>query len=121
MRVLLLLPYSPAPPTFGGALRCYHILSHLARHHDVTVLTYGRAEVAGSLADAVGLPRDRVRVVPLPWMRKRRRLAQLYAVSTAHSFFHLLVRSRLMQRAIDCVLSEDDFDLVQTEFTPMGS
>ena len=122
LRVLALLPYSPIPPTFGGALRNYHILRHLVRHHDVSVLTYGTSQVAGSVATALGLHRDRVRVVPMQWIRKYRRLAQLYALSTGHSFYHLVVsRSRPMQRALDEALSEDDFDLVQTEFTPMGS
>ena len=122
MRVLLLLPYSPIPPTFGGALRNYHLLKHLVRRHDVTVLTYGTPEVASSLAAALPLPRDRIRVVPMQWTRRHRRLAQLYALSTGHSFFHLLVRrSRRMQEALDELLSEHDFDLVQTEFTPMGS
>ena len=52
MRILLLLPYSPIPPTFGGALRNYHLLKHLAQHHDVTVLTYGTPEVADSITGA---------------------------------------------------------------------
>ena len=121
MRILLLLPYSPIPPTFGGALRNYHLLKHLARHHDVTVLTYGTPEVADSIAAEFALRRGRVRAVPKQWMRGRWRLGQLYAVSTGHSFFHLIIgRSRRMQEAIDEVLSEEAFDIVQTEFTPMG-
>src|SRR2546427_9969894 len=114
MRILLLLPYSPIPPTFGGALRNYHLLKHLARHHDVTVLTYGTPEVADSIAAEFSLRRGRVRAVPKQWMRGRWRLGQLYAVSTGHSFFHLIIgRSRRMQEAIDEVLSEEAFDIVQ--------
>jgi len=122
VRVLAVLPYSPFPPTFGGALRSYHVLKHLARHHDLSVLTYGHPEAASSLAAALSLRRDRIRVVPTQWFRRYRRIGQLYALSTGHSFFHLMVRrSRQMQQALDEVLSEHDFDLVQTEFTPMGS
>jgi len=45
----------------------------------------------------------------------------MYAMATPYSFFHLMIgRSGRMQEAIDEVLAAGEFDIVQTEFTPMG-
>jgi len=121
MRILHLIPYSPIPPTFGGALRNYHLLKHMAANHDVTVLLFGTPEDADSVAEGFHLPGDRVRVVRKSWIRTRWRLGQMYAMATPYSFFHLMIgRSGRMQEAIDEVLAAGEFDIVQTEFTPMG-
>ena len=121
MRILHLFPYSPIPPTFGGALRNYHLLKHMAAKHDVSVLLYGTSEDADSIAEGFHLPGERIRIVRRTWIRNHWRLGQMYAMSTPHSFFHLMIgRSGRMQEAIDEVLAAGEFDIVQTEFTPMG-
>lgn len=121
MKILHVLPYSPIPPTFGGAIRIYHMLTNLARHHEVTVLTFGSAEDYTNLSECFNSHLKAVHTIPNPWTRKHRRLAQFYALWTDHSFFHLLGSSKEMQREIDQLLSENEYDIVQSEFPSMGS
>lgn len=120
MNVLHLMPYSPIPPHFGGALRVYHLLQGLVRSHEVTVVSYGTPEDARRLTDEFGGRLKDVYMLPRPWPARHRRIGQFRALWTSHSFFSDLLRSDAMQRTISTLLDRSEFDVVQSEFYMMG-
>jgi glycosyltransferase involved in cell wall biosynthesis len=60
MRILVLSPDLPFPPTGGGFLRTYHLLRMLAREHDLTLVTFNSDEASER-------PPFPIRVVEVPW------------------------------------------------------
>lgn len=121
MKILNVMPYSPVPPDFGGALREYHLLQSLVREHEVTVLTFGDEKQYRQFDAAFGDRVEEIHMVPLPFTYRIRRLVQAWSFFTPHSFFYNQVRSREMQRRIDDLLGTGRFDAVHCEFTVMGS
>jgi polysaccharide biosynthesis protein PslH len=120
MKVLFLMPYTPIPSHSGGALRMYHLLKHLANHHEVTVLTFGTPEDRELLLQAFPGRLRNVTMLNGSWVRKYRRIAQFYALWTRMSFFEMLAHTEEMQRCIVDALEKNDFDVVQTEFSHMA-
>ena len=43
MKLLAVSSWFPYPPDNGSKLRAFHLLSHLARHHDITLLSFAEA------------------------------------------------------------------------------
>jgi polysaccharide biosynthesis protein PslH len=121
MKVLHLMPYSPVPPMFGGALRTYHLLNKLADRHDVTVVAYGTEQDKKNMLDTYGNRLRAVHMVPSKWSVHYRRLGQIYALCTNHSYFHFSAQHEEMQKTLNRLFDRERFDLVQTEFPMMGS
>lgn len=121
MKILHVLPYVPVPPIFGGALRIYHILNHLSKHHDVTVASFykpGEEEVFRSYYPAL---KNRLHFVDHSKQMNRRKLIFLYSLLTRHSHWYNLTFSAKMQALIDKLLAENEFDIIQSEFPVMGN
>lgn len=116
-----MMPYSPVPPNFGGALRTYNILKNIVPHHDVTVVMFGDKADEENIRQEFGGSIQKIHWVPVPWQRTYYRLGQLYSTVHRHSFFHMLAVNASMQSLLDTVLSNDHFDIVQTEFSHLGS
>ena len=115
MKILFTLPYIPIPATFGGAIRVSHMMKIAARHHEVTILTFGRPGEEKGLRDLLG-EKVTIHIVRHPRIRDYRRLGQLFSLFSNHSFFYKLVRSVEMKNTLHCLLGEHNFDIVQTEF-----
>lgn len=122
MKILHLMPYVPVPPIFGGALRIYHLLKHMVQRHEVTVVAYGSPDDHRRMVEYFDSQLHAIHTVPPPWIARHRRLGQLYTLGTSHSFFYsqLAGQGEAMQRQLDRLLVEHDFDIVQAEFAPMG-
>lgn len=112
--ILIVCPDAPAPPTWGFGVRVFHLATQLARGHRVTLVAYGRS---GDRRDWTSLARTlhAVRPVPAPASFRARRWRQLASMASRSSFHLTSLRSHAMQRAIDELLSESHFDLVQVE------
>lgn len=116
--LVVVTPWLPTPPEFGGALRSFHLIRELSRTHEVTILC--------PITDADDLELDTLRAlgnitcVPHPWTprhpanRTKRRL-QVRSISSRKSFVELSTWSESMQgvldrlfltRNIDCILYE---------------
>ena len=120
MKILHLSPYVPVPPNFGGALRVYHLLKGLSRSNEVTFLTFGYENQKPALEENFGSFLKAIHIVQPTWAWNYRRLAQFYSLFTPNSFFSLFTKSDEMQRLINKILSEDNFDVIQMEFPIMG-
>lgn len=120
MNILYVMPYSPVPPTFGGALREYYLLKSLTREHTVTVLSYGTKEQSILFKEDFGDLVKSVHMIKPPWERRFKRLAQVYSLGHSKSYSYLNNHSNRMQAKIYQILEEEDFDAVHCEFSVMG-
>lgn len=118
MKILHLFPYVPSPPTFGGALRVYHILKHLSKNHDVTV---------GGFAEFGNMKRfndDFPGVKGDAFVQRRRihyrRLMQVYSLFTSHSYWYNWGQSPKLEAKVRALVAKEDFDIILGEFASMG-
>ncbi len=118
-RVLLLSPGLPVP-TWGAGTRIYQLARHLSTDHEVTVLSYADETEAAAVAPLRDFCRD-VRLVPSrsggPLTRRTRQLR--WSVSPA-PFYARELYGAPMQAAIDSLLAERRFDIVQIELLQMA-
>ena len=75
MRILVIAPRLPFPPTWGSSMRSYQLTRLLARNHDVTLLCYADAR-AGERARAFAPELTALRFVVLPEDTVRGRRAE---------------------------------------------
>lgn len=122
MRILYILPYSPFPPHFGGALRIYNLLQSMLRHHKVTLLLYGSPHDAEQLRSAFASSLDGIHTVDPPpgWAGNQRRLTQLYSLVRRNSSANLGFYSDAMQAEINRLLDGTRFDVIQIENYLLG-
>jgi glycosyltransferase involved in cell wall biosynthesis len=119
-RVLLLSPGLPMP-TWGAGTRIYQLARHLSFHHEVTVLSYAdpsEEEVVAPLRDFC----REVRLVPTrsdgPITRRAR---QVRWTASRDPFHAREVYGARMQAAVDSLLAQQRFDIVQLELLKMTS
>ena len=117
-RILILCPEPPAPPTWGFALRVYHLARELARRHDVTLLTYDTGDESRDWRHLAEL--FAVRRVHAPRSMRGKRLGQLRSLISRRSFHLGSLRSPAMQRALDQLTSGGRFDVIQIESSQMS-
>jgi glycosyltransferase involved in cell wall biosynthesis len=122
MKILNILPYSPVPPHFGGALRIFHLLHYMVKHHDVSVIAYGDQASGEAIRRAYpGGLREIVMVPPPPRLYgKMRRWGQFSAILRGRSATSMAFYSPGMQKAIDRFLVRERFDIIQMENYPLG-
>ncbi|MDZ7808673.1 MAG: hypothetical protein U5K71_16415 [Gracilimonas sp.] len=85
MKILQLVPYIPAPPTFGGALRIYNLLKHNYKHHDLTVAGYvNEGNIKAMEKDFPGLI-DKMHFIEHPKKASNKRLLQAQSLLSKHS------------------------------------
>lgn len=119
MNILVVSTQWPFPTRSGVTTRIYQLVRELAARHDVTLLSYARAEDAeGVAALSEELP---VRVVQRePRSRMAKRSAQLRSIVSLRPFAARDAYSVEMQRALDELCAEQTFDFVQLESTVLA-
>lgn len=117
MHILNLLPYSPCPPHFGGALRIFHLLREMVRLHDVTVVMYGTPAEGELVREAFGGRLKGLHTVEKPpkLTGLHKRLTQIRSLVQDTSATTTGFYSDAMQESIDRAVSGASFDLVQFE------
>ena len=120
MKVLYLIPYSPANPVFGGALRIYHLLAHLCKYHDVTVAGFSTPDEELELIKQFPKLAGKTHCVDYPYSDKSTRWSLIKSLFTSHSNWHQLTRSKQFQKKLDELLSAESFDVIQSEFPVMA-
>lgn len=121
MKILNILPYSPVPTQFGGALRIFHLLRAMASRHDVTVIAFGTPNAGDDISREIPGVRNVITVPPAPQLYGiRKRAGQAWAIASGQSGIGLIYRSSAMQAAITRTLKRERFDVVQMENYPMG-
>lgn len=111
MKILFLAHRTPYPPNKGEKIRAFHVLSNLAKRHEVSLVYW------------VDDPRDfdhtpflrslcRGRVVPVRMVRALGKCRAVMSLLMGRSFTEGFYSSRSFQRAIDGALGDGPFDAV---------
>jgi glycosyltransferase involved in cell wall biosynthesis len=121
--ILLVTPFLPFPPDFGGAIRIYEFIRALSTEHRVIVL----APVTDDEADAVRQLGDICDVTAVPARSTLRqpaglvkRIAQLRSAASPRSFAELAAWNPQMQAVMDRLFMTRHIDLVHYEFAQMA-
>jgi sugar transferase (PEP-CTERM/EpsH1 system associated) len=115
--ILLVAPSWPHPPTWGFAMRVYNLAKHLATRHRVSLLAYGDAETASTEGRSVF---ESVEFVRPPGSVASKRRAQARSLWSSHSHHLGGLRTHEMETALEKLLSQRAFDVVQVESSQMG-
>ena len=116
MNILVMTPYVPYPPNFGGSVRIYHLIRQLSRCHAVHLLTYREETGAG---DPKGLEPFCKTITAVPRVVGDKRRQQLRSLFSPRSFQLRFHTNAGMQAAIDRVVAEQKIDVILVEFSQM--
>ena len=110
LRILFLAPAMPYPPIWGSGVRNYHLLRHLSRHHEVTLVTYATSFDPAAERE-LGKICARAVYVPPPVARSKRR-TQFATLFSRRSFHGNSLVTDELQTALDGELSGEPYDIV---------
>ncbi len=123
MKVLFVTPYLPVPPDFGGARRMFELIRGSSAFHEVLTLSLAgySDDVSGASAQIGPLQIVRVPVTARGNATRSRRMLQLRSLASPHSSQFHLYHHTGFQTALDRLIVAESVDLVQLEFSQMGS
>jgi glycosyltransferase involved in cell wall biosynthesis len=120
LRVLFVTPYLPSPPRFGGQRRLDGLIAGVAAFHEASVLSLVDAgEDQTEARAATGTYCRRVVTVPSRLRAASpayKRVLQLGSLVLPWSYERIVHRERALETALDRLLAEAPFDIVQFEF-----
>ncbi len=118
MNILVLTPYIPFPPNFGGSVRIFHLIRQLHRlGHAVHLLSF-REEVGAG--DPKGLEPFCKTLQLVGRDTGRKRFRQLASLLSRRSFQWSFHYSDAMQVALDRLVRDQQIDLILVEFSQMA-
>lgn len=113
MKVLLLTPYLPFPPSSGGQVRSYNLLKQLYKKHDITLFCYIRSNEEKKYIPELEKYCKKVQVF------KRRKAWHPFNVFlsgvTPYPFLVSIYISPPFQKAIKKELELESYDLIHSE------
>ncbi|HPM76817.1 MAG TPA: glycosyltransferase [bacterium] len=107
LRVLAIAPYCPYPPTHGGAVRMWELLTRMAARHEVHLAAMVEREAELAYAEVLRKHFPRVHL----HLRGPADAAPHWWPASVAEF-----RLQAFERAIDRLCGEEDYDLVQAEY-----
>lgn len=118
MRILFLAHRFPWPPTFGSKVRAFNVIRHLAREHEVTVLSLARSDAEAQEAEGIAAHchAHEVLRVSNPVQAAKIALTLPTAMTASEAFFH----SPALQRRIDAALAARSVDLIFAHCSAVG-
>ena len=123
MKILFLTPYVPYPLNNGGLIRVFHLMTNLARNHEVTTICMEPDnEDQASGIEVIKNCGINLLTVPVARNQKKeyKRIYQLLSLASAKPYQYKQYHSQAMQDAIDLQLREGNYDLLMVEFSQMG-
>jgi polysaccharide biosynthesis protein PslH len=125
MKILVVTPFLPSPPRFGGQRRLDGLLRSLAKSHEVSVISFTATDefTEPSLAATREYCREVITYPDLEFVSQRdKRLLQARSLVSRHSFEHLLVsRRREFLERLQVLVDQGQYDIVQVEFVQMAA
>lgn len=118
LNILFLTPQLPYPPHQGTALRNWGLISHLARMHRVSLLSFLAPGQSARVEPALARACRRVEVVPQPSRPPWRRLRDL--LLTGKPDMALRLASPAFRHRLACWLKDETFDVVHVEGIEMA-
>lgn len=125
MKILVVTPFLPSPPRFGGQRRLDGLLRSLAKKHDISVISFTATDefTQPSLEATREYCREVVTFPDMEFVDKNdKRRLQARSLVSRHSFEHLLVarRTEFLER-LQQMIDWGQFDIVQVEFMQMAA
>jgi len=120
VKILFFSLFLPHPRADHAAAFCgFKLVEHLARSHDVTVLSFVRSASEQQETEALRQCCSRVETVILPSgfgtkVRSRLKLLSLTPIATSQSY------SREMACKLRALCAQETFDVLHAEYSPMG-
>jgi sugar transferase (PEP-CTERM/EpsH1 system associated) len=118
VRILFISHRFPYPPTFGSKVRAFNVIRHLAREHDVTVLSLTRSEAEHRQAAGIAPFCHAYRAIRVHDAVQAAKIVATLptTVSASEAFFH----SSAMQREADRQLDTRSFDFIFVHCSAVG-
>ena len=123
LSILYVSQMPASPPRFGAQARVHGLMTQMAQRHDLTAVMLIDDEFnAEECRRAMRAYCREVVLVPNPYGREgfAKRLVQLRSLASSRSFERLWVTVPALQRALNRVLREERFDVVNLEFPYLG-
>ena len=123
MRILFVTPFLPSPPRFGAQRRLDGVIRGLGQHHDVSLLSFfdPRDDISSAIREAetycekvMTIANDRYALTT-----RQKRLLQTRSLLSRRSFESFVYHSPPMQRALEKLVTEEAYDVVNFEFSQM--
>ncbi len=114
MKVLMLTPYLPYPPSSGGQVRSYNLIKNLAKDHQITLFSLIKNDNELKYVKELEKFCRKVEIFKRsenPWTLKN-------ILRTGFSFYPFLVIRNLASKekeAVERELKEEDYDLIHAE------
>lgn len=121
MKILFVTPYNPASPSFGGALRIFHLLNQLCKYHDVTVAGFSEPGGDDKLVQEIPSLKDKVHFIDDSFLAIKEKWYQLTSLVSPHSHWYKAIQQSPLQKKIDMILEKEEFDFIQCEFPDIAS
>ena len=118
MRILFLSLRCPYPPQRGDRIRSYHFIKQLSKRHDVTLVFFAESD-----ADIEATKHLQPFCERVEWVRFRSSFASINTAIHCFSRIPMQVHywySPQMQRKINQLLAEEDFELIHAQLFRMG-
>jgi len=115
MRILFLTQVLPYPLDAGPKIRAYYTLRHLARQHQVTLLSFVRPMDTPAQVEHLAQFCQAVHTVPMRRSRPRDALHLIESLITGQSFIIRRDRVPAMARRVDELLATGEFDVVHAD------
>lgn len=114
MKILMLTPYLPFPPSSGGQIRSYNLIKHLSKKHDITLFSLIKDDTEKKYIKELEKYCYKVRVFrrsKSPWTFKN----MIRAVFGTYPF--LVVRNLVLEEkeAVKEELEKEKFDVIHAE------
>lgn len=120
MKILFVTPYNPANPTYGAALRTFHVLKQLCKLHDVTVVGFSATGGEDQLVKQIPSLKGKVHFYYHNRSVLKEKWNQFIALFTPYSRGRRVMLSSPLQKLIDSILQTQEFDVIQCEFPDMA-
>ena len=114
MKILMLTPYLPYPPSSGGQVRSYNLIKNLAKRHEITLFSLVKGDEEKKYAEELTKYCKKVKIFKRPakpWTLKNILLTGF----SLHPFLVIRNLSDEEKKALKEELEENDYDLIHAE------
>ncbi len=113
MKILMLTPYLPFPPSSGGQIRSYNLIKQLSKKHEISLFCYIRSKEEEKFIPELKKYCKKIRVFD-----RRRAWSPINIVLsglTRYPFLVCIYLSRYFKKAVSEELSNNKYDLIHAE------
>jgi sugar transferase (PEP-CTERM/EpsH1 system associated) len=120
LRILIVTPSLPYPPSWGFGIRVYQIVRYLAARHQVTLIAQAEPHEEDKVEALRGTGARVHAVVRDSRPISAKRASQLISLFAPTSYQRRGLQSHEMQSTLDRVLTEESFDIIQIESSQLS-